>query len=353
MIVVGIDPHKKSHTAVAVEAATGQVLGELSVSANDRGHVRLVRWARGLGDQVRVALEDVRHVSGRLERALIESEIAVVRVPPRLMGQARRSGRQRGKSDPIDAAAVARAALAHPELPAATLAGPELELHLLVSHREDLVAERTRAQGRLRWHLHALDPELEVPARSLGHRVWLDRVAGRLGAITGMRARIGAELVADCIGLSERIDLLEREIARMASAQAPELVAIPGCGPLTAAKIVAEVAGICRFEHPAKLARYAGVAPVPVSSGARQRHRLDRTGNRQLNCALHRIAITQARIHPPAREYLDRRMAQGKTDREARRCLKRHLVNVIFRALKGPAPAMSTGGEPALAAALT
>ena len=92
MIVVGIDPHKKSHTAVAVEAATGQVLGELSVPANDRGHARLVRWMRGLGDQVRVALEDVRHVSGRLERALIESEIAVVRVPPRLMGQARRTG---------------------------------------------------------------------------------------------------------------------------------------------------------------------------------------------------------------------------------------------------------------------
>jgi transposase len=169
----------------------------------------------------------------------------------------------------------------------------------------------------------------------------------------GMRARIAAELVDDCRRLSGRIDALEREIALMAEAQAPELVAIAGCGPLTAAKVVAEVAGIGRFESPAKLARYAGVAPVPVSSGARQRHRLDRTGNRQLNCALHRIAITQARIHPPAREYLDRRMAGGKTDREARRCLKRHLANVIFRTLQGGDPTMSTGGEPAVIAALT
>lgn len=353
MIVVGIDPHKKSHTALAISGVTGELAGQLTVRATDAGHRRLVRWILGLADEVRVALEDVRHVSGRLERALIEAGVAVVRVPPRLMGQARRSGRERGKSDPIDAAAVARAALAHPGLPAAALSGPELELHLLVAHREDLVRERTRIQGRLRWHLHALDPELEVPARSLGHRVWLDRVAQRLASMPGMRARIALELVEACARASERIILLEREITQMAEAQAPELVAISGCGPLTAAKLVAEVAGVERFDTPAKLARYAGVAPVPVSSGMRERHRLDRSGNRQLNCALHRIAITQARVHPPAREYLDRRIAEGKTDREARRCLKRHLVNVIHRAMRAAAPATSTGERPTLAAALT
>jgi transposase len=353
VIVVGIDPHKKSHTAVAVEATTGQVIDELTVAASDRGHARLVRWVIGLGEQVRVALEDVRHVSGRLERALIEQQVAVVRVPPRLMGQARRQGRARGKSDPIDAAAVARAALAHPDLPAAALAGPELDLHLLLSHREDLVAERTKLQGRLRWHLHALDPGIEVPPRALGHRVWLDRISERLGRMNGMRARIAAELADDCRALSTRIDALEREIAGMAETQAPELVAIPGCGPLTAAKLVAEVAGIERFEHPAKLARYAGVAPVPVSSGMRQRHRLDRTGNRQLNCALHRIAITQARVYLPAQDYLARRVSEGKTPREARRCLKRHLVNVIFKAMNASQRATSTSERPPLAAALT
>ena len=140
-----------------------------------------------------------------------------------------------------------------------------------------------------------------------------------------MRARIAAELVDDCRRLSARIDALGREIALMAEVQAPELVAIAGCGPLTAAKPVAEVAGIARFDTPAKLARYGGVAPVPVSSGERLRHRLDRTGNRQLNRALHRMAITQARIHPPAKKYLARKLAEGHGAREARRCLNRHL----------------------------
>ena len=117
----------------------------------------------GLGEQVRVALEDVRDVSARLEPALIESGLSVCRVPPRLMGQARRAGRQRGKSDPIDAIALARAALANPELPLARLAGPELELPLLISHREDLVGERTRIQARLRGHLHLLIPAWRCP----------------------------------------------------------------------------------------------------------------------------------------------------------------------------------------------
>ena len=345
MIVVGIDPHKKSHTAAALEAASGRVIDRLSVPATDAGHRRLVGWIAGLGGQVRVALEDVREVSGRLERALIEAGLGVCRVPPRLMGQARRAGRERGKSDPIDAVALARAGLAHPELPLARLAGPELALGLLVSHREDLVGERTRIQARLRGHLHVLDPGLEVPPRALERAIWLDRIDARLEPMQGMRARIAAELVADCRAIGVRIDRLEREIAPIAGQLAPELLAIPGCGALTAAKIVAEVAGIERFASSARLARYGGVAPVPASSGARTRHRLDRAGNRQLNCALYRIAITQTRIHAPARDYLAKKQAEGQSRREAIRCLKRHLVNVIFRAMRertsatGPLPA--------------
>lgn len=353
VIVVGIDPHKKTHTAIAICAGTGQRRGQLVVAATDPGHRRLVAWIAGLGEPARVALEDVRNVSGRLERALIESGLALVRVPPRLMGQSRRAARERGKSDPIDAAAVARAALAHPELPTARLDQRALDLHLLVSHREDLVAERTRAQARLRWHLHALGLGLQVPPRALERNLWLDRIAQALAQVPGTRARVASELVAECRRSSARILDLGRRIAQMASEQAPELLEIPGCGPLTAAKIVAQLAGIERFAGPAQLARYAGVAPIPASSGPRQRHRLDRAGNRQLNCALYRIAITQERVHPPARRYVARRIAEGKSAREARRCLKRHLVNVIFRTMSAAGGSRPAPCGPPLGHALT
>jgi transposase len=127
----------------------------------------------------------------------------------------------------------------------------------------------------------------------------------------------------------------------------------PACGPLTAAKIVAQLAGIERFAGPAPLARSAGVAPAPASSGPRQRHRLDRAGNRQLNCALYRIAITQERVHPPARRYMARRIAEGKSAREARRCLKRHLVDVIFRTMSAAGSNPQAPRRAPLAHALT
>ena len=132
MVIVGIDPHKRTHTAVAIDARTGEALGEPTVAARPRGHERLVRWALRLGGDLRVAVEDCRHVSGGLERLLLERGVHVVRVPPKLMGQARGRTRTRGKSDAIDALAVARAALANPGLPVASLAGPEREIRLLV-----------------------------------------------------------------------------------------------------------------------------------------------------------------------------------------------------------------------------
>jgi transposase len=355
MIVVGVDPHKKSHTAVAVDASTGQLVGELSVPARRRGHERLLSWARALDPEVRVALEDCRHVSGALEALLLKSGVAVVRVPPRLMGQARRGQRTRGKSDPIDAAAVARAALAHPDLPVAQMAGPDREIRLLVDHREDLVAERTRIQSRLRWRLHELDPELSIPLRALNRRKWLEAATRRLDELgPSLQARLAGAELERCVALTASIDALERELEARVSAEAPELLALPGCGPLTAAKLVGEIAGVERFATPARLAMNAGVAPLPVSSGARQRHRLNRQGNRQLNCALHRLAVNQGRLHQPAREYLARKESEGHSRREALRALKRHLVNVVWRLLVSTASDdQLKAGAPSIAPALT
>ncbi|HEV2772371.1 MAG TPA: IS110 family transposase [Thermoleophilaceae bacterium] len=335
MMVIGVDPHKQTHTAAAVEGRTAKLCGETTVRAREEGHERLLAWARSLDSERTWAIEDCRHVSGGLERFLLRSGECVVRVPPKLMAGARRSQREPGKSDPIDALAVARAALREPDLPAARLSGPEREIALLLDHREDLVSERTRIQQRLRWHLHDADPALEIPARTLDRPATLGRLSGRLKrSQQTTQVRICRELVRRCSELSRRATELESEIRELVRREAPQLLALPGCGHLTAAKLIAEVAGADRFETDAKLAKLAGVAPLDASSGRQLRHRLNRSGNRQLNLALHRIAITQARVHPPAREYLVRRLAEGKTRKEALRALKRHLVRVVYRALK-------------------
>jgi transposase len=336
MIVIGTDTHKRTHTCGAVFAGTGQRIGELTAPARKAGFAELLDWGRGLDPERIWALEDCRHVSGSFERFLIDSGERVVRVPPKLMGESRRGERTRGKSDPIDALAVARAALREgPEtLPGAHLDEAALELKLLLDHREDLVKARSEDQQRLRWHLHDLWPDFELPAGCLDRIVWLDKVARKLArAEQGARVRVSRELVRAIRERSKRATELEREIGAMVRAQAPQLLELPGCGPLTAAKLIAETAGAARFSSDAKLARLAGVAPIPASSGNRTRLRLDRGGNRQLNCAVHRIAVTQSRIHPPAREFLARKRGEGKSNREALRCLKRHLIRRIWRLL--------------------
>jgi transposase len=213
------------------------------------------------------------------------------------------------------------------------------ELKLLVDHRDDLVDERRRCQQRLRWHLHELDPSLHVPLGALDRAVWLDRLSRQLARRERTtQVRIARELIARCRSLNRSIVELEREPQERTTTIAPRLLALPGCGPLSAAKLLSEIGPIDRFRTDAQLARHAGVAPLDASSGKHQRHRLDRGGNRQLNCALHRIAVTQGRVHAPARAYLERKQKEGKSRREAIRCLKRQLARTVYSTLKvGPA----------------
>jgi transposase len=331
MIVIGVDSHKRTHTAVAADA-TGRKVAEKTVAATSAGHLELVRWAaRFIGHSW--ALEDCRHLSRRLSNDLLRAGEAVVRVPPKLMAGARRSSREPGKSDPIDALAVARAALRE-DLPVATLDGPEREVRLLVDHRDDLVAERTRAQNRLRWHLHELDPGNEPGARSLDRAVVLAALEMRLADQAGTVARIARELVVRIRELTATINDLEREIGRLVADLTPSLLRLTGCGPLTAAKLLGETAGIGRFRSTAAFARHNGSAPVPVWSGNTERHRLSRTGNRQLNVALHRIAITQMQREGRGKAYVEHRRAQGDTKTEAIRALRRQISNEVFRRMR-------------------
>ena len=216
MIVLGADTHKRSHSIAAVAAATGELRGEQTVQVGARGFDALLRWARGLDGERVWALEDCRHVSGGLERFLIARGERVLRIPTHLSAGARKSARQRGKSDPIDAIGVARAALQEglESFPVAHLDGPELDLRLLVDHRERLVRQRVGLNSTLQWHLHDLWPELQLPGSSLFYGRWAPRVARRLArAEQTMRVRIARDELRRIRELSQTIKALEAEIA--------------------------------------------------------------------------------------------------------------------------------------------
>jgi transposase len=257
-------------------------------------------------------------------------------VPPKLTVPERRAGRRRGKSDPIDALAIARAALREPDLSRPQPSEQRYrEIKLLVDHRDDLVDQRRRTQQRLRWHLFQLDPTYVVPLRMLGRSSHLERVSHWLARQDQeLQVRLACELISVCRSLNRAITELEQELEARTKDTAPALLELPGCAVVTAAKLLAEIGPITRFKSDAQLARHSGVAPLEASSGRTQRHRLDRSGNRQLNAALYRITITQARYYEPARAYLERKRTEGKSRREAIRCLKRLLVRVVFNTLK-------------------
>ncbi len=332
MVTFGGDSHKRTHTLVAVDE-NGRQLGERTVAATPSGHMDALGWA-GQWPQRRWALENCRHLSRVLERDLLSAGESVVQVSPKLMGSARRSGRELGKSDPIDALAVARAALREPHLPVAQLEGKSREVKLLVDHREDLVGERTRIQNRLLWHLHELEPGYQVVAGGLLRVVVLAEVSRRLESHTGVVAEIAQELVARLAELTQSVKRLQRRIETLMRELAPHLLSLPGCAALSAAKLVAETADVSRFRSSAAFAMHNGTAPIPVWSGNQERHRLNRGGNRQLNVALHRIAITQMRLGGAAATYVARRLAMGNTKTESIRALRRQISDEVYRRLR-------------------
>jgi len=355
MIVIGTDTHKRSHALSAVDEGTGRVRGSREINADESGHQAAVRWARTLDEERVWAIEDCRQVSRRLEQALLAAGERVVRVAPKLMGASRRGERERGKSDQIDAQAVARAVVKDgvDRFPVAYLDERAMEVRLISDHREDLVRERTRMQNRLRWHLLELCPELEAKLkrgalsdlRALGR---LDRRLRRLAP--SVRLRIAREELAHIRALTRQAGELERELLGLIRVYRPGLLEEQGCGTLTAGLLIGRTAGAQRFRSDACFGRQSGTAPIPCSTGQRTQHRLDRGGDRQLNRGLHTIAITRAQRDPATREYLARKRAEGKTKKGALRCLKRYLARRFWRLLTEPPVEPAHATEPVLAA---
>lgn len=335
MVVVGADVHKHTHTFVAVDQV-GRQVGQRTVEATTKGHLKALAWAREeFGVELTWAIEDCRHLSVRLERDLLTAGQAVVRVPPKMMAEQRRVARTRGKSDPIDALAVARAFLREPGLPVATHDEVSREAKLLVDRRETLVNTRTRTINSLLWRVHELDPAHAPKERSMGLVKHQQALKAWLETLEGVVAEMALDELQDIISLTIRIKEFDKRLACLVAREVPALLSLPGCGELSAAKLLGESAGITRFHSEAAFARHAGIAPIPVWSGnTAGRVRMTRSGNRQLNCAIHRIAITQARLPGTlGKAYYEKKLAEGKSKTEALRCLKRRLARVVFQLL--------------------
>lgn len=335
MVVIGVDAHKATHTLVGVDAV-GRKLGECTVQAATDGHLKALDWARRqFGTDLVWGIEDCRTVTSRLERDLLDAGQRVVRVPPRLMARTRASVRTPGKSDPIDALSVARTVLREPNLPVASHDEFTRQLKLLVNRREDLVAFRTAMINRLLWRVHELDPSHAPPAGSMPRYKHQEALRDWLATQPGLVAELARDELDDVTSLTKQINSLERRITAQVEAIHSSLLKLRGCAGLTAAKIIGEVAVVTRFRNEAAFARHAGVAPVPYWSGAKVVHRgARRSGNRQLNAALYRIALLQIQHNGPSEAYYRKRRDGGDSHAQAMRRVERRLVRKVFGCLR-------------------
>lgn len=335
MVAIGVDTHKASLAACAIDTA-GRVAAERSFANDPGGHRAFLRWLGTLPPPRRIGIEGSGSFGAALSQGLLAAGEEVREVPAILTHRERRRTGRPGKSDPVDALAIARVVLREEALP--PVRGPldYRDLKLLVDYREQLIAEQTRLRNRLYSDLQVLAPGDRA---RLGHHGDLRHGSGISAARRLLSAHTGIAVELTALRLN-RLEALVAEIAqnklRIEAAladQHPALTAICGVGPLTAARLLGETGDVRRFRCPAAFAMACGVAPIPASSGRTQRLRFNRRGNRQLNRALFMVAFTQVREYPPARAYMERKRVEGKTWKEAMRCLKRHLADVVYRAM--------------------
>jgi transposase len=340
MHAVGIDTHKNSLAACLVDER-GAALDERSFSNAPAGHADLLAWIQDTGFEVVIGIEGSASFGAPAARFLVAAGREVREVPPQLSHRERIRTRRAGKSDPADALAIARVTLRETDLPPVRLVDRTLELQLLVEAREDLVAEQTRVRNRLHADLRTLLPGYGETAANLTAVRHQRAIGRRLRGLRGVQAELARSRLARLCRLRIEIADLTARITERVSGH--PLLALHGAGVLVTAKLIGESGDMARFRSADAFAALAGVAPIPASSGQTQHLRLNRGGNRQLNRALYTIALIQAVHHPPARAYLARKRAEGKTGRDAIRALKRQLVRTVFRLLREGAQGLPAG----------
>lgn len=340
MASIGIDTHKATLAVSAVDEL-GRQLAARSFGNDPRGHAALLTWVQRQPTPRRVGIEGAGSFGAGLAEVLVAAGETVVEVPAQFTDRERRSLLQRGKSDPGDALAIARLTAREPRLPALRRPGIVADLKLLVGAREQCLAERTRLINQLHADLLVLAPGYGSRLPNLTATRHQAAAARLLGRRDGVRAELARARLRRVRRLGAEAERLERQIATLVAASHSSLPRLSGIGPLTAAKLLGEAGEVTRYRSPAAFAAASGTAPIPASSGQRQRHRLNRGGNRQLNRALHTMALVQTRWNPRAQAYVARRLGDGKSRLEAIRALKWHLARVVYRTLLADARRMA------------
>ena len=332
MVTIGIDPHKSSHTAAALEAS-GETLGELRLRADGATLSRLGAWAVGWPQRV-WAIEGAGGLGRLLAQQLVAAGETVVDVPSALTAQVRVLHRGHGrKSDGIDARSVAIVAQHRDDLTRVSADDHSALLRLLSDRRDELTAERRRAVNRLHRLLRELHPGGAPRQLSAQHATRLLATIKPAGLVDTERKAMARGLISDVRRIDRALLENRRRCAQAVAASGSSLTEIFGISEILAAKILAHTGDITRFASADHYASYSGTAPIEVSSGDQRRHRLSRAGNRSLNHALHLAARVQT-MHPgPGRTHYLRKQAEHKTPAEALRSLKRQLAKVVYRHL--------------------
>ena len=335
MTVAGIDSHKDT-LAVAVVDDQGRELDRSEIENSARGHHLLSGWL-GRHHPTRVGIEGAGSNGRVAALRLQDAGYEVVEVPPQLTAQARRRQRTQAKSDPIDALLIARIGLREPQLPQIRPSGDIEDLRVLVRHRRELLAERTRLASRLHADLEQLEPGYQARIGRLTTERNLDRARRLLSGDDRVRTQVARERVSRLRQLNRQIARITEEIGVLAAPFGSGLTTITGIADLSAAELLAEIGDVGRYRTKAQFAMANGTAPLPASSGRIDRHRLNRGGNRQLNRIIHYVALTQISRSPEGRAYYERKRAEGKTTKEALRFLKRRISDRIFMTLRASA----------------
>lgn len=331
-MIIGIDPHKKSHTATAVDPQSNRPVASLRIDASLVGYRELIRWASQFTDR-RWAVEGARGLGRHLAQWLVARDEVVLDVPSTATARVRELSRgSRRKTDVIDAAAAASVAALQGD--ASVVAGEDhtTVFAMLEERRANLAAQRVRVTNQLHAVLRDLVPggaALAITAKSASAML---RLVRPVSPCERTRKELCQDLVRDLRVVDVSLADIERRMSAALDEHGSRLREVDGVGSVTAVRLIGRTGRASRFPTTDSFATYAGVAPIEIASGDRTRHRLSRAGDRRLNSAIHLIAVTQVRMPNSAgRRYFDTKIAEGKTRNEAMRCLKRRLANHLWR----------------------